>query len=124
MQFCKSPNFYRISFLTTSALSSRSTFLLEIVTRLSAAAVVKRGVGGWISWIWCGGGGTKGVGGQKKNLAAAAVRGVGWSTFRQNRSGGRGKKDVGQCLGEGSFLNIIHLKLSRKLKIVFKFLNK
>ena len=41
----------------------------------------------------------KGGGWSKKYLAAAAVRGVGWSKFRRNAAGGSGKKDIGQCLG-------------------------
>ena len=53
-----------------------------------------------------GGGGKEGVGGHKKNLGAVVVEGVRWSKICQFRSGGSGKKDIGQCLGGGSYLSI------------------
>ena len=54
------------------------------LSNLTAVVVVKRG------WV------------VKKNfLGAVVVEGVGGSKNRQNRSGGSGKKDIGQCLGGG-----------------------
>ena len=61
-------------------------------------------------WWWYGGGGWS----QKKSRRRGG-RGVGWSKFCQFRSGGSGKKDIGQCLGVGVLLQIYFIAVKMPL---------